>query len=244
MTRIFYLLFGVIAYFVFFATFLYLIAFVGNLPGVPYSVDRGGAEIGFWPAVMINVALVAVFGVQHSVMARPGFKRGWTKIVPPAIERSVYVLLSSLALILMFLLWKPIPGTVWNISQPTAVLAIVALFAIGWLIVLVSTFLLSHFELFGLKQVWSHARGDADVAPAFRTPFFYKLVRHPIYVGFVIAFWATPHMTAGHLLLALAMTVYILIAIGHEERDLVGEFGSQYEEYQVKVGMLLPHIRR
>ena len=244
MTRMIYLLFGVIAYFVFFATFLYLIAFVGDLPGVPYTVNRGGGEVGLWPAVLIDFALVALFGVQHSVMARPGFKRGWTKIVPPAIERSVYVLLSSLALILMFLFWKPISGTIWDIDQPIAVGVIFALFGLGWLIVLVSTFLLNHFELFGLMQVWSHARGAPDVAPKFRTPLFYKLVRHPIYTGFAIAFWAIPHMTAGHLLLALSMTLYIVIAIGHEERDLVGVFGAQYEEYRIRVGMLLPRVRR
>ena len=244
MTRIFYLLFGVFAYFVFFATFLYLIAFVGDLPGVPYTVNRGGAEAGFWAAVLIDLALVALFGVQHSVMARPNFKRGWTKIVPPAIERSVYVLLSSMALILMFLFWKPITGTIWEFDQPVVAGTIFGLFALGWLIVLVSTFLLNHFELFGLMQVWSHAKGAPDAAPVFRTPLFYRLVRHPIYAGFTIAFWAIPHMTTGHLLLALSMTVYIVIAIGHEERDLVGIFGAQYEDYRVRVGMLLPRVGR
>ena len=244
MTRIFYLLFGVFAYFVFFATFIYLIAFVGDLPGMPYTVNRGGAEAGLWAAAFIDLALVSLFGVQHSVMARPGFKRGWTKIVPPAIERSVYVLLSSLALILMFLFWKPISGTIWDVDQPVAVGVIFALFGLGWLIVLVSTFLLNHFELFGLMQVWSYARGGPDVAPLFRTPLFYKLVRHPIYAGFALAFWAIPHMTVGHLLLAVSMTVYIVIAIGHEERDLIGVFGKQYEDYRVQVGMLLPRVRR
>jgi protein-S-isoprenylcysteine O-methyltransferase Ste14 len=240
----FYLLFGVFAYFVFFATFLYLIAFVGDLPGAPYTVNRGGAEADFWAAAIIDLGLVALFGVQHSVMARPGFKRGWTKIVPPPIERSVYVLLSSLALILMFIFWKPISGTIWDVDQPIAVGAIFALFGLGWLIVLVSTFLLNHFELFGLNQVWSYARGAPDVAPMFRTPLFYKLVRHPIYAGFALAFWAIPHMTVGHLLLAVSMTVYIVIAIGHEERDLVNVFGTQYEEYRIRVGMLLPRLRR
>lgn len=240
----FYLLFGVFAYLVFFATFLYLIVFVGDLPGVPYTVNRGGAVAGFWEAGLIDLALVALFGVQHSFMARPGFKRGWTKIVPPPIERSVYVLLSSLALILMFIFWKPISGTIWDVDQPIAVGAIFALFGLGWLIVLVSTFLLNHFELFGLNQVWGYARGAPDVAPMFRTPLFYKLVRHPIYAGFALAFWAIPHMTVGHLLLAVSMTVYIVIAIGHEERDLVNVFGTQYEEYRIQVGMLLPRLRR
>jgi protein-S-isoprenylcysteine O-methyltransferase Ste14 len=244
MVRTLYLLFGILVYCLFFATFLYLVAFVGNLPWVPLTVDRGGPAAGVAEAIVIDLALVALFGVQHSVMARPAFKRAWTRIVPEPIERSIYVLLASLALILLFLSWRPIPALLWSVDNPAAVIAIHALFGLGWLIVLVSTFLISHFELFGLKQVWGHARGGASVAPQFRTPFFYKLVRHPLYSGFILAFWASPRMTAGHLLLAAAMLAYILIAIRHEEHDLVSLFGERYETYRKQVGMLLPRFRR
>lgn len=243
MTRIFYLLFGFAAYLVFFATFLYLVAFVGNLPGVPLTVDRGGPIGSVAQAIVIDLALVALFGVQHSVMARPAFKRRWTRIVPEPIERSVYVLLASVMLMVLFLFWRPIPGLVWSVGNVGAII-LYALFAAGWGIVLLSTFLISHFELFGLKQVWSHARSAAAVEPQFRTPFFYKLVRHPLYSGFILAFWAIPVMTAGHLLLAAAMFGYILIAIQHEERDLIGLFGDRYVAYRGQVGMLAPRLRR
>jgi protein-S-isoprenylcysteine O-methyltransferase Ste14 len=244
MTRGFFLLFGLAAYLIFFATFLYLVAFVGNLPWVPLTVDRGGPVGGAGLAAIVDLALVALFGVQHSVMARPAFKRQWTRIVPEPIERSVYVLLASLALIVLFLFWRPIPTVIWSVENPAAVIAIYALFATGWGIVLLSTFLISHFELFGLKQVWGHARNAAASAPVFRKPFFYKLVRHPLYSGFILAFWAIPVMTAGHLLLAASMFVYILIAIRHEERDLVGMFGDHYVQYRDEVGMLAPKLRR
>ena len=244
MTRGTYLLFGLVCYTIFFATFLYLIAFVGNLPWVPLTVDRGGPIGSVVRAIVVDLALVALFGVQHSVMARPAFKRRWTRVVPEPIERSVYVLLASLALIVLFLFWRPIPAIIWSVGSPAGVMALYALFAAGWGIVLLSTFLISHFELFGLKQVWGHARGAAATPPTFRTPFFYKLVRHPLYSGFILAFWAIPVMTAGHLLLAAAMFVYILIAIQHEERDLIGMFGDRYVEYRGRVGMLAPRLRR
>jgi protein-S-isoprenylcysteine O-methyltransferase Ste14 len=234
----------VACYFVFFATFLYLIAFVGGFPQIPYSVDRGGA-VGPLPlAIFVDLALIALFGLQHSVMARQGFKAGWTRIVPAPVERSTYVLLASACLIVMFVFWRPIPAIIWSVENSVGVYAIWALFALGWLVVLISTFLINHFELFGLRQVWSHAGGHEIPAPVFRTPFFYQRVRHPIYAGFVLAFWATPVMTAGHLLLAAGMTVYILIAIRHEERDLVGLFGARYEEYRLRAGMLSPKIGR
>lgn len=244
MTRVEYLLFGLVAYIVFFATFLYLIAFVADLPQVPLTVDRGGDMGGVMVAAPINLALVALFGIQHSVMARPWFKTRWTKIVPEPVERSVYVLLASLMLILLFLFWRPIPRIVWSVEAPAAVILLYALFAAGWAIVLLSTFMISHFELFGLKQVWGHARKAAPVEPEFRTPLFYRLVRHPLYSGFILAFWATPVMTVGHLLLAVSMLVYILIAISHEERDLINLFGERYVEYRGRVGKLTPKLWR
>lgn len=236
------LLFAVIAYAIFFATFLYLIAFVGNLPGVPVSVDRG-PDASLAAALLINVALIALFGLQHSVMARQGFKRAWTRIVPKQVERSVYVLFASTALVVLIAFWRPIEGMVWTV-EGTAAAALWGLFALGWLIVLLSTFLINHFELFGLQQAWFHARNRDAAAPQLRQPFFYKLVRHPLYTGFFLAFWATPHMSYGHLLLALGMSAYMLVAIRYEERDLVGLFGKDYEAYRERVGMLTPRLRR
>lgn len=245
MARILYLLFGIAAYLLFFATFLYLIAFVGDLPWVPRTVDRGGEVGPLGVALLVDVALIALFGLQHSVMARAGFKRAWTRIVPPPIERSVYVVAASLALILLFLVWRPISPLVWSVENEVGAAILWALFALGWLIVLVSTFLISHFELFGLAQVWGHARGAAEVAPpAFRTPFFYRWIRHPLYSGFFLAFWATPQMSAGHLLLAAGVSVYMLIAIRYEERDLVALFGADYESYRHRAGMLTPRLRK
>lgn len=236
------LLFAAVAYAVFFATFLYLIAFVGDLPWVERTVDRGlAASPGI--AALIDLGLIALFGVQHSVMARQGFKRAWTRIVPVQAERSVYVLAASLALIVMFVFWHPIEGTVWRATGPLAVV-LWGLFGIGWGLVLLSTFLINHFELFGLQQAWFHARGREAAPPQFRQPLFYRLMRHPIYSGFLIAFWATPHMTYGHLLLAAGITAYVLIAIRHEERDLVGMFGRDYEDYRGRVGMLVPGLGR
>lgn len=244
MARGIYLLFGVIAYLIFFLTFLYLIAFTGNLPWVEVTVDRGGIAGPVVTALVVNIALIALFGLQHSVMARAGFKRAWTRIVPEPIERSTYVLLASLILIVLFLMWRPIPGPVWSVENEIGAMILWALFGAGWLIVLLSTFLLNHFELFGLHQVWSHARGSQLPAPQFRQPLLYKWVRHPLYSGFFLAFWATPQMSQGHLLLAVGMSVYMLIAIRYEERDMVGHFGDQYVEYRRKVGMLVPGLGR
>ncbi len=243
MARVLYLLYAVVAYAIFFATFLYLIAFVGDLPFAPKTVDRG-AESALVPAIAINLALIALFGLQHSVMARQGFKRLWTRLVPVPIERSTFVLFASLALIALFVFWRPIPGDVWRVENALGSAVLWGLFAIGWLVVLLSTFLLNHFELFGLQQVYFHARGKTPAEPQLREPLFYKAVRHPLYAGFFIAFWATPHMTYGHLLLALGMSTYMLIAIQYEERDLVAYFGSDYEAYRQRVGMLTPRIRR
>ena len=243
MVRGTYLVAGLIAYLVFFATFLCLIGFVGALPALPRTVDLGPAASA--PvAVAIDLALIALFGVQHSVMARPAFKARWTRIVPPALERSVYVLLASVVLIVLMIGWRPLPAPVWTVTSPPLAALIWALFAAGWLLVLLSTFLLNHFELFGLQQVWLHGRGRAATAPQFRTPIFYRLVRHPLYSGFVLAFWATPRMTLGHLLLAAGMTGYILIAIRHEERDLTDLFGDDYRAYRRSTGMLVPGLGR
>jgi methanethiol S-methyltransferase len=241
MTRLLYLAFSVVSYAIFFATFLYLIAFVGNIYG-PRTVDSGGGGNGDLASWLVNIALIALFGIQHSVMARQGFKAAWTRVVPKPIERSVYVLMASVALWVLFHFWQPIAGDIWRIQNPIGVAIAWALFGAGWLIVLLSTFLINHFELFGLQQTWLHMRKSEAAAPKFRTPFFYRLVRHPLYSGFFLAFWATPHMTAGHLLLALGMSVYMLIAIAYEERDLVGHFGEEYEEYRRTVGMLMPGV--
>jgi len=243
MQRAFFMGFALVSYTIFFATFLYLIAFVGDLPWVARTVDRG-PDAPLATALVVNVALIALFGVQHSVMARQGFKRAWTKIVPEPAERSIYVLAASAVLILLFLLWRPIDGVVWETDSRLLSGLLWLLFGAGWGIVLLSTFLINHFELFGLQQAWFNLRGRAAAAPKFRQPFFYKLVRHPLYAGFFLAFWATPQMTVGHLVLALGMSVYMLIAIRYEELDLVGLFGGDYERYQREVGMLVPGVGR
>lgn len=243
MSRAATLLFSLVAYAVFFATFLYLIAFVGNLPFVPITVDRG-PEAPVATAIAIDLALIVLFGLQHSVMARQGFKKAWTRIVPREAERSVYVLLASLVLIIMFAAWRPIAGTVWSVESPLLANLLLGVFAVGWLIVLLSTFLINHFELFGLQQAWFHLRGRNASEPQFRQPFFYRAVRHPLYLGFFIAFWSTPVMSYGHLLLAVGMSLFMLIAIQLEERDLVGLFGRDYEEYRARVGMLIPGFGR
>ena len=243
MSRTISLLFSLVAYAIFFATFLYLIAFVGNLPFAAQTVDRGlDAPTGV--AIVVDLALIALFGVQHSVMARQGFKRAWTRIVPEHLERSVYVLGASAALIVMFLVWRPIPNTIWDVTGTAFELPLWFLFACGWLIVLLSTFLINHFELFGLQQAWFNMRERQAQPHQLRAPFFYRWVAHPLYAGFFIAFWATPKMTAGHLLFAAGMSVYILIAIRYEERDLKGLFGKDYEDYRSGVGMLTPRFRR
>ncbi|HVI05065.1 MAG TPA: isoprenylcysteine carboxylmethyltransferase family protein [Sphingomicrobium sp.] len=242
MSRVSALLFAIVSYAIFFATFLYLIAFVGDFSLVPITVNKG-PEIAPVGAAVIDLVLIALFGFQHSLMARQEFKRQWTRIVPVQIERSVYVLAASAMLMVMFLFWHPIDQAVWSMTG-IGVELIWILFWIGWATVLLSTFLLNHFELFGLQQTWFYLRGREAELPKLREPLFYKYVRHPLYLGFLLAFWATPRMTLGHLVLAAGISIYILIAIRLEEHDLISLFGKDYELYREKVGMLMPRFRR
>ena len=234
-------LYGLVAYFTFFGTILYAIGFVTGL-AVPKTIDTG-TESSATEALIVNLLLMSLFAVQHSLMARRQFKQWWTKFVPKSVERSTYVLFSSLALILLCSEWRPMPTVLWHIDDLHIGMAVTALSFIGFLIVLSSTFLINHFELFGLHQVANNLTGNPMPSPRFRTPLYYKFVRHPLYLGFIIAFWAAPVMTVGHLLFAAVTTAYILVGILLEERDLIEMFGDEYRRYKGRVSMLVPWRR-
>jgi protein-S-isoprenylcysteine O-methyltransferase Ste14 len=234
--------YGMVSYLVFFGTILYAIGFVMGVM-VPKSIDTG-TNTSVIEAIVVNMLLLALFAVQHSVMARQGFKAWWTQYVPKPVERSSYVLLASLCLLLLFWQWRPMPAVVWQVDDPHLAVTIAVISFAGWVIVFTSTFMINHFELFGLRQVLARLLGRELPAPEFKTPMLYKNVRHPIYLGFLIAFWATPVMTVGHLLFAIATTGYILIGIWLEERDLIALFGDKYRRYREQVSMLIPLPRR
>ena len=237
--RVAALIYGIASYFAFVCSLVYAVGFIGNYL-VPRSIDVG-PESGLGQAILIDAVLLGLFAVQHSVMARPAFKRWWTTIVPASCERSTYVLISSLLLIVIFWQWRPIVTTIWHVGGPPAIL-LTAIYWIGWLTALTSSYMIDHFELFGLRQVFAALRGTTARARPFMTPLLYRVVRHPLMLGFLLAFWATPHMTAGHLLFALLTTGYIVVGVRLEERDLVAQFGASYEQYRQRVPMLLPRL--
>jgi len=242
MARITTLIYGFIVYLFFLVTFLYTIGFVEGIPGIK-AIDTGPTD-GVWTSLTVDVLLLGVFAVQHSVMARRGFKRWWTGFIPPAVERSTYVLAASLAVALLLWQWRPIPSIVWAVDNPSGWILLYLISALGWVTLLTSTFLINHFELFGLQQVFNYWRGARVEPAAFKTPALYKYVRHPLYLGFILAFWATPRMTQGHLLFAAATTAYIFVGIFFEERDLIAHFGDEYRRYRQRVPMILPFRRQ
>jgi Putative protein-S-isoprenylcysteine methyltransferase len=242
MARILAFLYGLFAYLFFLVTFLYAIGFVSGLP-LPKTVDTG-PMMSPWAAAAVNLLLLSLFALQHSIMARRGFKQWWTRLVPTVVERSTFVLFASAVLALLLWQWRPMPGVIWQVDNPAVANALSALSLIGWSVVLISTFMINHFELFGLHQVTANLFGRHLPAAHFRTPGLYAVVRHPIYMGFIIAFWATPVMTVGHLLFAGVTTAYILVGIAFEERDLIAQFGDDYRRYRARVGMLFPFRRQ
>ena len=242
MIKLLVFIYGLIAYAIFFGTLLYAMGFVGNVV-VPKSIDSGAGGLAL-EALLINALLLGLFAIQHSGMARRGFKERWTKLIPVPLERSTYVLLSSLSLILLFWQWRPMTETIWQVENAIGSGILTAVFWLGWLLVLGSSFMVSHADLFGLRQVYLHATGKEYRGVGFKTPMMYKYVRHPLYLGFLAAFWATPRMTQGHLLFSAATTGYILVAIQFEERDMMHRFGDTYRSYRKRTPMLLPGMKK
>ena len=241
MKRSIWFAYGVLCHGMFLGLFFYMVGFLANFQ-VPKSIDSG-AEGSFGPALAINLGLLALWGVPHSIMARPTFKRWWTKFVPEPIERATYVLVSNLLMVLLIWQWSPMPGVIWDVQAPTAQVVLWSLFGLGWLLIFLSSLLINHFDLFGTRQVWLHLRGKEYTPPIFGTPVLYRVVRHPLYVGWLLAFWATPAMTVGHLVFAIGTTAYILIAIQLEERNLT-ESHPEYDAYRSRVPMLVPFTKR
>lgn len=242
MKKIVILIYGALAYIVFLVAFLYAIGFVGNIM-VPKSIDSG-TETSLFSSIFINVILLSIFALQHSIMARPVFKKWFLKIISPAMERSTYILLSSLALLLIYWQWQPISIIVWEVENEILIIVLMGIFFLGWVIVLLSTFMINHFELFGLAQIYDNLKNKQTPNPKFQTNYLYKIVRHPIMLGFIIAFWATPIMTVGHLLFTIVTTIYILIAVKYlEEKDLRKSIGEKYETYQEEVPMVIPFTK-
>lgn len=234
--------YGIVAYLVFLVAFLYAIGFVGEIL-VPKSINSGEAGL-LWPSILINIVVLSLFALQHSIMARPGFKKWFTKIIHPAIERSTYVLLSSCLLLLIYWQWRPMTDVVWEVQSEYLAMAVTGLYFFGWLVVFLSTFMISHFELFGLTQIFDNFKHKLPSSPHFQKNYFYKIVRHPIMLGFIIAFWAAPVMTTGRLLFAVVTTAYILVAVKFlEERDLKKAIGEDYEDYQKEVPMIVPFAK-
>ena len=243
MKRLLIFLYGVIAYVIFLGAFLYAIGFLGNFI-VPKSINTG-VESSMTLSIIVNALLLSIFAIQHSVMARPSFKKALTKIIPQAMERSTYVLLSSLILLLLYWKWQPLPEVVWSIENEIISTIVIVLFFVGWLIVFFSTFMINHFELFGLEQIYNNLKSKSSKPLTFTTRFFYGIVRHPIMLGFLIAFWATPIMTVGHLFFAIMTTLYIYIAVKYfEEKDLRKFIGEEYDEYIKKVPMFIPFTKK
>jgi protein-S-isoprenylcysteine O-methyltransferase Ste14 len=242
MNKLLSFFYGLVCYAVFFLSFIYAIGFVGNM-ALPKTIDSG-FESGVAQSLIINLVLLGLFAVQHTIMARPAFKQWWTKMVPVQVERSTFVLVASLLLFLLYWQWRPITAVIWNVEHPAGKAILISIFWLGWVMVLWSTFMINHFDLFGLRQVWFHLRNQEYHHVKFQTSSLYKYLRHPIMLGFIIAFWATPYMTAGHLLFAVATTTYILIGIQFEEHDLVQFLGKDYDDYRSRVPMLIPSLKR